>query len=134
MAINGELHPRGDVHRLYVPRVKGERTRISCESYIRSEKNSLRRYLKNATEKLLDGTRTVRVIETDETVIKREFKKRWTEEGLKKWKDKAMHGQFLRDMPETTHAEQTWSSLIDLMTKRKPSSVQHGDRLYGRIT
>ena len=56
---------------------------------------------------MLIVAKTVGVIGTEETVRKMEFRK-----CLRKWKDKAMHGQFLRDMPETTDAEQTWSWLI----------------------
>ena len=41
MTMNGELHPKGDVDRLYVTRMKGGRGLISCESCISSEKNNL---------------------------------------------------------------------------------------------
>ena len=52
------------------------------------------------------------LFETDKTVSKGELRKKWTDEGLRKWKDKVMHGQFLSDMPETTDAEQTCSWLM----------------------
>ena len=70
MAMKSALHPKGDVDRLYVPRVKGGRGLISCESYVRSEENSLGWSLKNATEEVLVGAKTVVVIETDEAVSK----------------------------------------------------------------
>ena len=108
MTMNGALHPKGNVGRLCVPRAKGGRGLISCESCIRSKENSLGWYLKNTTEELV-GVKTVVCIETDETASKREFRKRWTDEGLRKWKDKAMHVQFLSDMPESKDAEQTWN-------------------------
>ena len=41
MTMNGALHPKGDVDRLYVTRMKGGRGLISCESCISSEKNNL---------------------------------------------------------------------------------------------
>ena len=80
--------------------------------YISNEENNLGWYLENATEKFLIGAKTVGVIKTQETVSKMERKRKrksWTNEGLRKWKDKAMHGQFLNNMQETMDAEQTWS-------------------------
>lgn len=65
------------VDRVYVPRVKGEHGLTSCQSRVRSNKNSFGWYLKNATEELLAGAKTTGVVETDETVSKRKFTKRW---------------------------------------------------------
>ena len=81
MTMNGELHPKGDVDRLYVTRMKGGRGLISCESCISSEKNNLGWYLDNATEQLLIGAKTVGVNETKETVSKMKFRKSWTNVG-----------------------------------------------------
>ena len=97
--------------------MKGGRGLVGCENCIRSEENSLGWYLENATEELSVGAKIAGVIETDETVCKSEFRKRCTDEGLRKWRDIAMHGQLLRDMPETTDAEQTWSWLISFYLK-----------------
>ena len=44
-------------------------------------------------------------------LIKQSAKGSLERNGLK-WKDKAMHGQFLNDMPEITDAEQTCSWLM----------------------
>ena len=41
MTMNKELHPRSDVARIYVPRKKGGRGLISCESCVRREENNL---------------------------------------------------------------------------------------------
>lgn len=41
MTINGVLHPKGDIDRLYVPRAKSGRGLMSCESCIRVEESSL---------------------------------------------------------------------------------------------
>ena len=53
MTMNKELHPRSDVARIYVPRKKGERGVISCESCARREENSLSWYVRNSEEALL---------------------------------------------------------------------------------
>ena len=40
MTMNKELHPRSDVARIYVPRKKGGRGLISCESCVRRVKRT----------------------------------------------------------------------------------------------
>ena len=47
---NKELHPRSDVARIYVPRKKGGRGLISCESCVRREENNLSWYVRNSEE------------------------------------------------------------------------------------
>ena len=49
MTMNKELHPRSDVARIYLPREKGGRGLISCESCMGKEENNLR----NSEEALL---------------------------------------------------------------------------------
>ena len=48
MTMNKELHPRSDVARIYVPRKKGGRGLISCESCVRREENNLSWYVRNS--------------------------------------------------------------------------------------
>ena len=54
------------------------------------------------TDKLLIGD----AVKTEETVLKNKFRKRWTNEGIRKWKDKATNRQFLRDMSGRNHTMQ----------------------------
>ena len=49
------------------------------------------------------------VLELMKLSAKKEFRKRYTDEWLNKWKNKVTHGQFVRDMPETSDVEQTWN-------------------------
>ena len=53
MTMNKELHPRSDVARIHVPRKKGGRGLISCESCVRREENNLSWYVRNSEEALL---------------------------------------------------------------------------------
>ena len=62
-------------------------------------------------EVLLQGVRATSVIRSEETVRKDEFKTSWNNEKLNSWKEKRLHGQFVREMPETTHVEESWSWL-----------------------
>ena len=47
MTMNKELHPRGDVARLYVGRKNGVRGLISCETCVKTEINNLAWYIKD---------------------------------------------------------------------------------------
>ena len=68
------------------------------EDCIGSEENNLGRYVKNSVEKLLEGIKLIGAIDVDSCVDKDEYKKRRMEEMEKGWKEKVMHGQFLREM------------------------------------
>ena len=46
---------------------------MSCESTIRIEENSLRQYLKNSNENLLQGVKYVRILKFRESVSKKHF-------------------------------------------------------------
>ena len=74
---------------------------------MRSEENSLGWYVKNSQEVLLQGVRATSVIRSEETVSKDEFKTSWNNEKLNSWKEKKLHGQFVREIPETTHVEES---------------------------
>ena len=50
LSMHGAFHPKSDIDRLYLPREKGGRGLISCETCIRSEENSLGWYIENAVE------------------------------------------------------------------------------------
>ena len=75
---------------------------LSCEGYIRMEKNKLGRYVRNSVEPLTGGMRAAEAIECNDAVNKKEFKQRWMREKKELWKNKGMYGQFVREMPETT--------------------------------
>ena len=74
MTMNKELHPRSDVARIYVPRKKGGRGLISCESCVRREENNLSRYVKNSEEVLLEKVGDSNVVNISEAVGPKEYK------------------------------------------------------------
>ena len=55
--------------------------------------------------------RAASVIRSEETVSKGEFQTSWNNGKLNSWKEKRLHGQFVREIPETTHVEKSWSWL-----------------------
>ena len=55
--MNGALHPKSDVDRIYIPRENGGRGLISCEGCTKAEENSLGWYVKHSSEFLLQLTK-----------------------------------------------------------------------------
>ena len=68
--------------------------------------------MRNSLDDLLPGVIVTGKIKSEETVSKNEFKTSWNNElKLDSWKEKRLHGQFLREIPGTTHVRETWSRL-----------------------
>lgn len=89
MTMNGALHPRADVDRLYVSREDGGRGMMSVEEVVRLEECSLSDYLKHAEvnkEKVLD----MFVKDKGKYELKQEQKKK----RMDGWQEKSLHGQY----------------------------------------
>ena len=106
ITMHGALHPKSD--RVYLSREMGGRRLISCEGCIRMEENNLGWYVRNSVEPSFEGVKATETIEYNNTVNKKEFKQRWMREKKELWKNKRMHGYFVREMPETTDEKQIW--------------------------
>ena len=74
MTMNKELHPRSDVARIYVPREKGRRGLISCESCVRREENNLSWYVKNSEKALLRKVGHRNLVNISEAVDPKEYR------------------------------------------------------------
>ena len=100
MTINKELHPRSDVARIYVARKRGGRGLMSCESCVKGEENNLGWYKKNSREILLRKVGEPSIVNTEEAMEPNEYKRSKRQEMEDAWKQKVMHGQFVRDKEE----------------------------------
>ena len=112
LTMNGAMHPKSDVDRLYVKRKEGGRGLISVEQSVRGEENSLGFYVANSEETLMKGVCASGTIKTDGTVEKEEFKRGRAQELKQKWMGKVMYGQFLREMPEKVDYGKTWQWMV----------------------
>ncbi len=110
MTINKELHPRSDVARIYVSRTKGGRGLISCENCVKGEENNLRWYIKNSREIFLRKVGEISIVNTEEALEPNEFKTAKSQEMEDAWKQKVMHGQFVRDK-EGVNWDKSWQWL-----------------------
>ena len=114
LRIHGAHHPQGDVDRLYVSRQRGGRGLQSIEEVVRREENSLTTFMAHTTdpellalkphmdrEKILKGEDIDKVIDKQRDESFRETT----------WKDKVMHGQYIRKMAEGPDTVESWSWL-----------------------
>ena len=60
------------------------------------EENKLGWYVRNSVEPLTEGVKAAETIECNVTVNKKEFKQIWMREKKDLWKNKRIHGQFVR--------------------------------------
>ena len=67
--------------------------------------------MKNNVEPLIQGVKVIGVIDGQDTLSKEEYKMRSIVEREVAWKNKVMHGQFLRDMEEGADKWDTWTWL-----------------------
>ena len=93
MTMHKALHPRDSACRLYLPRKEGWRGLIAVEDCIDLAKLGLERYISQTDERLIIAAR--REIDT-RSKNKDEFKRRMKMERKAEWKEKALHGQHLR--------------------------------------
>ena len=78
MTMNGSLHPKGNVGRLYFARKEGGRELISCEECVNVEVQNLDKYLSESEEWMLKFVaREKRLSEVENADV---FKKRLKEE------------------------------------------------------
>ena len=108
MTLHGALHPKTGVDRLYLPRQNGGRGLISCEMCVKAEENNLAWYVNNSNERLMEGVRKTKILNSEGAQEKNEFKQDRQNATLNRWAEKKMHGQFLREMPETVDKVKTW--------------------------
>ena len=92
MTMNKELHPRSDVARIYVPRKKGGRGLISCESCVRREEKYLSWYVRNGEDVGVSN-----VVNISEAVDPKEYKVNEVKETENEWKQKRIYGQYVRE-------------------------------------
>ena len=105
MTMNGSLHPRGNVGRLYLARKEGGRGLISCEECVNVEVQNLDKYLSDSEEwmlKFVAGEKRLSEVEDPDV-----FKKRLKEEKRSQWLEKPLRGRFLKDA-EKVSTERTW--------------------------
>ena len=57
MTVQGALHPKSDVDKVFLSKEFGGRGLVSCERCIKMEYNNLGRYVRNSVEPLSEGVK-----------------------------------------------------------------------------
>ena len=97
MTMHKALHPKSNVDRLYISRNEGDRGLLSVEDTIETSKIGLERYVQESKEQLLSAAKRSDM-EVKETV--KQYKDRRAKERKENWKEKVLHGQFIRQTEE----------------------------------
>ena len=106
MTMNRLYHPQSVVDRLYIPRKEGRGGLLSIVDCVENEEESLSIYVDQAEERLLKLVKSEKTLpQYDEQVS--ETKKQKKEERKWQWKEKHLHGKFLRETEEV-QGEGTW--------------------------
>ena len=98
-------HPRADIDRLYLPREVGGRGLKSVWQCVEEDKRSLVDYLNQSKEKLLQQVQEEHLVGREGNVD--DFRKEMRNQRLDSWKQKALHGQYIRDTEELVSKEDT---------------------------
>ena len=105
LAMNGCLHTRSNVARLYLPRKEGGRGLIGIEECVRRESKSLHDYLRESTEWMLQAALKEKVIVEEESL--QDHERRRKDKKVKNWKEKALHGAFVQQISDEA-GEESW--------------------------
>ena len=115
MTMNGALHPRDSVCRLYIPRKEGGRGLIGTEVTILGLEN----YVNESSDNLIAGARGSEMI-PQESIDR--VKRRGVEAKISEWKEKPLHGQYLRET-EDIKSSDTWLWLTEGTLKKETESL-----------
>ena len=115
----GALHPREEVERLYIKRKAGARGLMSVKDCIMLEKAQLCEYAMASEDDLLKEV----AVELDcQKFVRSRLTIELTNEMKRKWKEKALHGQYFRDVQEVA-SDQSWVWLKNGRMKRETESL-----------
>ena len=85
---------------------------MNVEHCVKEVENSLGFYVANSEKNLISGVAGAETINTENTVTSGEFKKQKVKELKQNWREKRMHGLFVREMPEKLDKDKTWQWLF----------------------
>jgi len=94
MTIYKGLHPKSDVHRLYLPRKSGGRGLLNIKHVVNTECQAPSNYvLLHSDQPLLRAVQYSGLFQQPECSLS-DFKSKWLQDYMQQWKGKPLHGQF----------------------------------------
>ena len=113
------FHPKDDVDRLYMGRKDGGRRLISIEECVENSMLGLREYVENSNERLIRAAKDWYEV-SEESVDG--LKRCRAAERKERWKEKPMHGQFIRQTMDIAD-DISWAWLRNGTLKRETESL-----------
>lgn len=123
MTLNGALHPKANVLRLYMKRDRGGRGLTSVKECIQSERRNLKEYIGGSEEELLKCVAKAEGIRKDDIESAKEFRTRVAKEKEETLVGMKLHGQFHRDTVELKNQEESWAWLAKGDLKKSTVSL-----------
>ncbi|XP_068697162.1 uncharacterized protein [Montipora foliosa] len=120
LTMHNGLHPKSNVDRIYIPREEGGRGLISVEDCVESATLGLERYINDSDERLIKAAKKISGGHNNETAV--DYKIRKKNERKEQWREKVMHGQFVRQTEEILGNE-SWFWLKKGSVKRETESL-----------
>ena len=120
LAMNGCMHTRSNVARLYLPRKEGGRGLISIEECVNKESKSLHGYLRETTEWMLQAALKEKLLNEQENL--QDYQNRRHEEKIRNWKEKDLHGEFVRQTADVA-GEDSWRWLRNGFLKKETEGL-----------
>ena len=120
LAMNGCMHTRSNIARLYLPRKEGGRGLINIEECVRKESKSLHGHLRETAEWMLQAALKEKVLDEEENL--QEYQKRRQKEKIRNWKEKALHGEFVRQTADVA-GEDSWRWLRNGFLKKETEGL-----------
>ena len=98
LSMNGAMHSRSSVDRLYIKRKEGGRGLMSVEECVRAEEAGLEEYVLASKEWMLTWLKVVAEEVVDEGRMQSEYKKEMDRERKARLREKVIHGKFFKDV------------------------------------
>ena len=117
--IYGALHPKSDVDRSYIPRKEVERGLMSIKDCVELAIRGLDEYIHGSEERSIQAARGDKIDGLEAASVLKRSKK---EKRLEDWKEKVLHGQYLRETKEV-RSDQCWAWLQNGDLKRETESL-----------
>ena len=106
MTMNRIYHPQSHTDRLYIPRMEGGQGLLSITYCVETEEQNLSLYLDQPEERFLRLSKSDRILSQYGIPVST-TKKQKKEQRDKQWKERQLHGKFIRETEET-RSEETW--------------------------
>src|SRR6185436_680546 len=121
MTAHHALHPQSDVDRLYLARTEGGRGLLQVRQSVEEEECALSHYVSDSAEPAMKEVNKEGLLKPSET--KAEYRQEVLNERGRKWRAKALHGQYLKVTEDKINKAKTWKWLTNGEMKKETEGL-----------